>query len=94
MIANPKIDLEAFYELSVAHNAALAEAMEAMQEAQHQYRMLRAVTRSLLNCPALNADGLGDEDIQAIGRVGMMLNIAEQFGLAGDDNEKQEGGES
>ena len=89
MIASPKIDLEAFYELSIAHNAALVEAMEAMQEAQHQYRMLRAVTKRLLNCPALNAEGLGDEDIEAIGKVGIVLSMAEQLGFAADRAERE-----
>lgn len=88
MITQPKIDLESFHELALAHTHALSEALEAMQEAQHQYRLLRSVTKRLLNCPALNAEGLDDEDIDAIGKAGMILNMAEQFGLAADDEKE------
>ena len=88
MITQPKIDLESFHELALAHTHALSEALEAMQEAQHQHRLLRSVTKRLLNCPALNAEGLDDEDIDAIGKARMILSVAEQFGFASDDEKE------
>lgn len=88
MIAQAKIDLESFHELALAHTHALSEALEAMQEAQHQYRLLRSATKRLLNCPALNTEGLEDEDIDAISKADMILSMAKQLGLVADDEKE------
>jgi len=87
MITKPTVNLETFHELAIAHTDALAAAIEAMEEAQHQYLMLRSAMKRLLKCPALNMDELENEDLDAIGVACVVMDAGKQFGLVPDDSE-------
>lgn len=80
MITRSPMNIEEVSRLASVMSSALEDAVDTIDDIQDNYMQLRRAMKRLLECPALNANGLETEDQQAISDV---LRILEATTIGG-----------